>query len=357
MRLLFVTEFFPGPKQIFTGGVEARIFYTIRSLRRKYKVDVISRPPTQVPVSLASIVSRLLFIFIAIFKGSKLQPDIVEGSNVTCYFPAWLIAKIKHAKAVAWIPDILGENWRYFGLVGIIGRFWEWSCLKLPWDHYLALSQQTRNKLLDLGIKPDKITVIYPGVNHSEFNLSVSQRRLPTLCVIARLVPYKHVDQAIVLIHQLKSSLVDIRLLIIGAGPQLSQLKSLARKLKVTNQIYFKSDLPRAELIKQLKSCHLLCHFSTVEGFGLVILEALAAGLPYVAYDTPINHEVTHSGQGGILVPTGDTTAATQAVTSLFQNHRLYRRKLLEGNQLLTHYSWPKSAATTERVFRSLLEK
>src|SRR3989344_6809017 len=301
MRLLFVTEFFPGNKRIFTGGVEARTFFTIQELKKHHQVKVISRSSSKVPATFLSIFSRLWFIISSTVKGLRLpRLDLVEGSNVVCYLPAWIIARAKGAKAVAWIPDVLGSNWRYFGFTGLLGFFLEWLSLKLPWDHIIALSHQTAKKLHRRGINPDKITVVYPGVDIGEFQGQARRRNSPTVCVISRLVPYKKVGDSLKLLSQLKTQLPQVKLLVIGEGPELKSLRQQSKPLK---QVYFKSRLPRSELIKELKSCHLLCHFSTVEGFGFVILEALAAGLPYIAYDTPINREVTRHGQGGLLLP------------------------------------------------------
>ncbi len=357
MKLLFVTEFFPDPKKTFTGGVETRTFFTTQLLKRRHPLKVLSRRSSQVPTTFLSIPSRLLFILKAITQGVGYRADLVEGSNVTCYLPTWIIAQINHIPAVAWVPDILGDEWNHFGLTGILGRFLERFSLKLPWAHYIALSQQTKAKLLTLGINPEKITVVYPGINLPEFTIKVTKRRFPTLCVIARLVPYKRIGDSLKVLAQLQASFLQLRLLIIGQGPELNRLHHQVKALNLNHQVYFKAHLPRQDLIKQLKSCHLVCHFSTVEGFGLVLLEALAAGLPYVAYDTPINREVTHQGQGGILTSVGDITGAATAIKKLLENKTFYRQKVTQGQKLLTHYSWSASAHQTEQVYLSITQK
>ena len=334
MRLLFVTEFFPGNKRIFTGGVEARTFFTIQELKKHHQVKVISRSSSKVPATFLSIFSRLWFIISSTVKGLRLpRLDLVEGSNVVCYLPAWIIARAKGAKAVAWIPDVLGSNWRYFGFTGD-------ECND-------AQITGPAKKLHRRGINPDKITVVYPGVDIGEFQGQARRRNSPTVCVISRLVPYKKVGDSLKLLSQLKTQLPQVKLLVIGEGPELKSLRQQSKPLK---QVYFKSRLPRSELIKELKSCHLLCHFSTVEGFGLVILEALAAGLPYIAYDTPINREVTRHGQGGLLLPLKQPFD-TAAVLKLLTDPEVRQQKLDQGSKLLQTYSWKKSAKMVESAY------
>ena len=357
MRLLFVTEFWPDAKKVFTGGVEARTWFTVAQLRQRHSVRVISRRTALVAVSLASVLSRLWFMVRAVIEGWQgPKADIVEGSNVICYLPAFLIAKIKKAVAVAWVPDVLGSDWRHFGLLtGSLGWGLEWLSCKLPWDHLIALSQQTKNKLQARGINPERITVIYPGVHRDEFSSLVKQRAGATICMIARLVAYKRVADGVKLMAELKSELPDIKLLVIGEGPQKRRLTKLAQDLGVAGRIYWKSRLPRKNLIQALKSCRVLCHLSAVEGFGLVMLEALAAGLPYVAYATPINQEVTYGGTGGVLVPVGNWREAAVAVKRLLTDQRFYQQKVAEGKKLLKSYSWAEAARQTEAVYRALV--
>lgn len=359
MKLLFVTEFFPDAQKVFTGGVEARTWFTVTKLRQRHSVRVISRRTGLVAASLASVLGRLWFMVRAVIEGWRgPKADVVEGSNVICYLPAFLIAKIKKAEAVAWVPDVLGSDWRHFGLLtGSLGWGLEWLSCKLPWDHLIALSQQTKTKLQARGISPERITVVYPGVHRDEFSLPApaKQRAGATICMIARLVPYKRVAEGIKLVAKLKSELPHLKLLVIGEGPQKRQLTKLAQDLGVAGRIYWKSRLPRKNLIQALKSCQILCHLSVVEGFGLVMLEALAAGLPYVAYATPINQEVTYGGIGGMLVPVGDWREAAAVVKRLLTDQQFYRQKVAEGRKLLKSYSWVEAAGQTEAVYRALV--
>jgi len=357
VKILFVTEFFPDAKKVFTGGVEARTWFTVDYLRRRHSVRVISRRTALVAASLGSGWSRMWFMVRAVIEGWRgLKADVVEGSNVICYLPAWLTAKIKGVAVVAWVPDILGSDWRHFGwLTGSLGWSLEWLSFKLPWDQVIALSQQTKKKLVARGVNPERISVIYPGIDQDEFTIPGKKRAGATICMIARLVPYKRVADGVKSAAELKSELAGLKLLVIGAGPEKRRLMKLAQNLGVAGRIYWKSRLPRTSLVQALKSCQVLCHLSMVEGFGLVMLEAVAAGLPYVAYDTPINQEVTYGGEGGVLVPVGNWRRAAAAVKLLLTDQQFYRQKAAEGKKLLKNYSWAEAARRTEAVYESLV--
>ena len=92
-----------------------------------------------------------------------------------------------------------------------------------------------------------------------------------------------------------------------------------------------------------------------MEGFGLVTLEALAAGTPYINADIAINREITHHGQGGLLFRPQDPSDLADKALALLADKRLYRQKLATGKRLLAHYSWLKQASQTEAVYRSVL--
>lgn len=360
MRILLVTEFFPKDTQLkFTGGVEARTYYLYKQLRKTQAVKVISRTTGIIPVTLFSIFDRLIFIISAILRGLTINTDIVEGSNFVSYFPAFIVAKLKRRTAVAWYPDVFLGTWtNKFGIVGLFGELAEQIVLKLPWDHFIALSNQTKAKLVKAGVNPSKVSVVYAGINANEFKLvKVAKYKSPTICCISRLVSYKRVEDLISALAIIKEKIPNIKLIIIGTGPKQITLKALSMDLGVSQSISWKSNLRRRELVKQLKKSHLFCLPSIVEGFGLVTLEAVAAGLPFVNTNIKINREVTHQGKGGLLFRPRNPQDLAEKVIRLLVEKKLYREKVTQGKELLKNYSWKKSAQETLAVYQSVINK
>lgn len=353
MKILLVTEFFPqNKKRIFTGGVEARTYYLWKYLKQNHSVEVISRPATQVSVSFLSVFSRLIFIIEAIIKGISCNADIVEGSNFVSYIPAFIIAKIKKIPAVAWYPDVFIGSWiQKFGFVGIFGEITERISLALPWDHIIALSNQTKHKLIKAGINAKKISVVYAGIDKNEMvSIKIKKNNNPTLICISRLVSYKRVGDLIKAFSIVRKKISNTNLIIIGTGPQEKKLKQFAKKLNLKN-ITWKKHVTRKNLLKHLKQSHLLCHPSIVEGFGLVTLEALTSGVPYINADITINREITHNGKGGLLFKPKNPGSLAKQIIMLLTNKQLYKKKIIEGKQLLSRYSWKKSAQETRIIY------
>jgi glycosyltransferase involved in cell wall biosynthesis len=119
--------------------------------------------------------------------------------------------------------------------------------------------------------------VIYPPVNVDQF--SVSEKDDGYYLIVSALVPYKRVDLAI---ETFKGS--RERLLVVGTGPELSKLQSLA-----SANVEFLGWQSDSDLAKLYAGCRALI-FPGIEDFGIVPLEAMASGKPVVAF-----------GQGGAL--------------------------------------------------------
>jgi glycosyltransferase involved in cell wall biosynthesis len=121
------------------------------------------------------------------------------------------------------------------------------------------------------------------------------------LVFTGRLVPHKGVDLIVRALADLPS---DVKLLVVGRGPRLPELHALARRLGVDERIRFCPDVSDADLPQYLRAGDLFVFPSQnrQEGFGLVIAEALAAGLPVVIADMPGVREVIEPGVQGVLV-------------------------------------------------------
>ncbi|HYH51263.1 MAG TPA: glycosyltransferase, partial [Acidimicrobiia bacterium] len=90
---------------------------------------------------------------------------------------------------------------------------------------------------------------------------------------------------------------------------------------------------------------------SVKEGFGLVVLEALAAGLPVVASDIPVFAEYLEDGQNALLVPPGDAAALAGALGRLAADPVLRRRLAAGGQPLVEQFTWAASARTHREIY------
>lgn len=357
MRLTFVTEFFPPNKQqVMSGGVEARTSFIYKHLHHKHQIQVISRKSRQITAKPASIIPRLLFQIAAVREAWKKRADLIEGSNFTTYLPAYIAAKLQGVPAIAWFPDVYKGVWfqYYHPFTAVTGYFLEWISLRLPWTHIIAMSQSTRNKLVAAHVNPNKITVVYGGVDVDEISrLTVSKTTHPSICTISRLVNYKRTADVIDAVSKVRRKLPHLHLHIIGEGPERTALQDQVKRLELQATVTFHGGLPHHQAMKLLKSCHLFCLPSLVEGFGLVTVEAMAAGTPYINSDIPATREITQNGVGGLLFPSQNTGQLAQSMQRLLTDKKIYHQKQAEGKAFARQYDWKKIARQTETVYQN----
>ncbi len=85
-----------------------------------------------------SIFTRIYYLIYSFFKALTTDFDLIEASNFVSYLPAFFVSKIKRKPAIAWIPDVLGNDWFQFGkFVGLSGVYFRKNFLKIKLaSHY-----------------------------------------------------------------------------------------------------------------------------------------------------------------------------------------------------------------------------
>ena len=136
------------------------------------------------------------------------------------------------------------------------------------------------------------------------------EKNLPTLIRAAQKVYQKH---------------PDLRLVLIGSGPEKSALQELASKLDMAERVTFTGELPFSDVIVYLKAADIFGFASVTETQGLVTMEALAAGLPVVAVDGSVTRDIVDNGEQGFLVR-NDADELAASVNRLLESPEMMRK-------------------------------
>ena len=376
MKILFVTEFFPTGKDLrFSGGVEARTYYVAKHLTKNHQVSVLASlspgtksreklsnidvfrvgPARNYSASVGHLISRVKFIQNAIKFGAGIDADIVEGGNYISHFIAKSVAQRKNIPAVAWYPDVwLGDWIKNAKFYGVFGEILERYNLFRGFDGYIAISKKTQTLLSKYTKK--KVHLIYCGVDHQEFSKNIKRSQNPTILCISRLAFYKNIKTLVLAFAHLSSAFPNIVLQIVGEGPEEKSLKNLVDNLKIKRKVKFYSNLPRKELIVLIKSSHVFCLPSKVEGFGIATIEAASAGVPYVNSNIPVHVEVTKRGMGGFLAGPASPIDFSNKLSKLLSNKQLYAEKSRQAKKLSKIYDWSEIGFQTEQVYKNTLK-
>ncbi|TPP09323.1 glycosyltransferase family 4 protein [Rhizobium glycinendophyticum] len=146
------------------------------------------------------------------------------------------------------------------------------------------------------------------------------------------------------------------RLVVIGDGPERDEVKRLFALLP-PERIELIGELPREGVMEQLARAGVFVWPGHGEAYGLAYLEAQAAGLPVIAFETAGVPEVVADGRTGILTPPGDTDALAGAIDRLLQDSDL-RRSLgqMARDFVLTEHSEPIASAQIAPLLLAALE-
>lgn len=201
------------------------------------------------------------------------------------------------------------------------------------------------------GIDPARIAVIPNGVEEKFFNPA---RRLPRarprLLFVGRLAVQKNIP---LLLGALAGISDRFETTLAGDGELEARLKDLAARLELKN-VTFHGRADGAELRDLYRSADIFVLPSEREGMPLVLLEALAAGLPVVATDIPGNRDVIVDGVHGVLVPSGDASALRKALLSVSADLRGYQRMSAASRGLAAQYSWAAVGAAVEKLYAAV---
>lgn len=182
-------------------------------------------------------------------------------------------------------------------------RKWDKIASSRP-DHFIAISSVVQARIKKYYARDSKI--IHPPVDIDNFSfnerVSNKQKDAPFL-IVSRLVPYKKVDLAVETFNKLGEPLI-----IVGTGGELTKLKKKAQK-----NIRFKSNLSDKELAKLYKKSRALI-FAQEEDFGIVAVEAMASGVPVIAFKKGGAIDIVEENKTGIFFEEQKFTALANAV-------------------------------------------
>ena len=201
-------------------------------------------------------------------------------------------------------------------------------------DSVVAVSKGVAADLVDLGIRPQQVRVIYnpiltpefealaaaplsPGQSDERASEWLSDKAISVLLGIGRLVPQKDF-QTLIRAFALAKAERPLRLLILGEGRERAALEALTRQLEIADAVAFTGFVENP--LSYLKRANLCVLSSAWEGFGNVLVEAMGVGTPVASTNCPSGPtEILMGGRYGELVPVGDVVGLAQAIVSTLE--------------------------------------
>ncbi|MFH0778794.1 MAG: glycosyltransferase family 4 protein [Candidatus Eisenbacteria bacterium] len=148
---------------------------------------------------------------------------------------------------------------------------------------------------------------------------------------------------------------IPCRLVIVGDGPERKAYEKMVAP-SLREAVRFVGSVPLDVVPRYFASAHVFCSPATRnESFGIVLLEAMASGVPVVASDIPGYRSVVSSGREGLLVRPGDEQTLADAILTLLRDRDLRREMGTTGRNKALDYSWERIAQRTEAYYEEIL--
>jgi phosphatidylinositol alpha-1,6-mannosyltransferase len=290
---------------------------------------------------------------------------------------------------LTWHPDVIvcGHvitapaallSWRLLAVPYVVFTYGQ-EVRRRRWERLLSLllpsarlvvtcSRFTRSAVVHLKVLPERVRVLYPGVDTRRFTPAADgpgHQRRRTLLTVARLTDHwKGHETVIRALPLIKTECHDVRYIIAGEGPLRPHLEAVARGVGVDRDVVFLGEVPDDGLGDLYRSCDVVVLLSResaadggAEGFGIVCLEAGACGKPVVAGRSGGLVDAVEDGVTGILVDPDDTSAVAGAVVSVLQDPSLARRMGEAARQrVLDRFTWNHVLAEARKLFAEAAE-
>jgi glycosyltransferase involved in cell wall biosynthesis len=168
---------------------------------------------------------------------------------------------------------------------------------------------------------------------------------------VGRFYPRKRLDVLLRAAARLRERIPELEVRIAGGGPEEARLTKVCREQKLGDIVTWRKDISQAELAREYQACDVFCLPSVQEGFGIVFLEAMAAGKPIVAVRAAAVPEVVRHG---LLVEPDSDEALAAAIERLYREPRLRQTLADKGREEVAQFDAPVVAAAFLRKSEEL---
>ena len=233
-------------------------------------------------------------------------------------------------------------------------------------DCIVSNSNFTKQLAINLGLKKEKIKIIFPGINkpkkiENKFDLeskNIFQNSFPKIITIARLEKRKGHEKILMSIKNLKAKYPNIKYISIGAGNEKNNLTKLCKELGLGQEICFLENIDSSLKISLIKNSNLFLMPSiidgrSVEGFGISYIEAASYGVSSIGgKDGGASDAILHE-KTGLICDGNDLNSIYSSIEKIIDNEK-YKQFGKEAEEFSKNFYWDKITQEYIDLIKSL---
>jgi glycosyltransferase involved in cell wall biosynthesis len=374
LQVIHVNICFLSPYPPQTGGVPVHTSGLAKKLAARHRIAVITYGRMgrqsekgldifQVPVLNIRFLRGLSYFIGAVIQlfrlGRRRRIDVIHCEYMHPLGPAALLYRKLAKRKPKVVVTAHGSDLISLGGSMLGRRLVKW--IGNSSDRVICVSRYLASKAAKAGIRPGHVSVIYNGVDDSEFPQGSRERlrkrlRLPLkrkiVTFAGSLNEAKGADVFVILARHMleRAQMGDVKtqmmFILIGGGADRKELERYCRKNGISGSVIFAGPLGHRKALQHIKSSDVLVIPSRVEGFGLTALEGMAMGVPVAA------------GRAGalpeILSPCSLTGNMPKTVRDILRGGKLRSKVVRENRKLAGRFSLERMVNETDKLYRDV---
>ena len=209
----------------------------------------------------------------------------------------------------------------------------------------------------EFNCKEGTINIINNGLNTNEFTPIKEIKRFPfrLITTASADVPLKGLDYSLKALEILKKEFPEIHLVVIGTPKRNGHTERLIKKLKITENITFKSNLTKQEIAEEYAKSSISIVSSLYEGFGYPVIEAMSCGTPLIATNVSSIPELV--GEYATLIDSKNEKAISDSIRTILLNYENYLEIAVKGREhIIRTFNWDKITKEYESIILKTIE-
>ncbi len=383
MRVCILSTTFPRFKDDFYANFIYQL--AIRLRQKGVKIRVIAAHHSGIPrkEQVEDLeVFRFKYLFPARFQSiaydGGIPAKIEKSTSAKAQIPFFMIAFWWLAFWKSRDCDLIHANWTISGLIAILVNVFRRVPIILTVhgsspkafgntidryvlgkvDHVIAVSHDVKRKICRSGIGEDKVTVIHNGVDISRFCPSRSNKCGYNILWVGRMASEKGLEYLLQALKHISGQVPECMLTLVGDGQLRQELERTVNNLGLQTHVSFEGVRPHSSVSEYFRKADIFVLPSLREGFGIVLIEAMASGVPVIASRIGGIEDIVEDGVQGFLVEPKNAEQIAEKAMFLFA-HEDVRRSFGEAGRKRVEesFTWEKMAEKTLDVYLKTMQE
>lgn len=292
--------------------------------------------------------------------------NLIHGHDYKSDLFAYLVSRSFRHRQIAVIATAHG--WALLGLKGNLYQKLD-TLLMRQFDHLIAVSEKTKEKMVSAGVPSSKISVILNGIDTKTWhppenrlgcreNLGIGEGDL-VVGYVGRITSEKDLESWLWAASIVGKSFKNVRFFLVGDGRDgllQRELQGLTRDLGIESQVRFLGY--QKDLLSIYAAMDLFVLSSSRENLPNCVLEAMAMEVPVVTTDVIGNKNLVVDGKTGLVVPPGDSNALAQGILKMLEDKHMRKELGLNGRvHVESEFSFSKRLGCIESLYEKILNE